>query len=373
MWWDFGHRFSCCLSRSDPVKGPDRMIATTSKAALYEAAMTRALELASRGPLTGPNPQVGCVLVNDEAVVVAEGWHEGAGSPHAETMALANLLASGQSAQGLTAVVTLEPCAHTGKTGPCATALIEAGISRVVFSVADPGAHSGGGSRILEKSGVDVVGGVNHEAGEKLIERWLVSETLQRPWVTLKWAMSLDGRSAATDGTSKWITGEETRAKVHRDRSLHDVILVGINTVLVDNPRLSARTPEGELYPHQPHAVVVGSREVPEDALIREHPGGFSQITHHDLGAALAELFGAEKRSVYVEGGPTVASAFLEARLVDELHITLGPVLLGGPSTAVGDIGVSSITDAHELRILDLQRLGDDIVITARPRKERQR
>ncbi len=346
------------------------MTTAMQSSADYSAAMTRARELAALGPRTGPNPQVGCVVVDTQGAIVAEGWHEGSGTPHAEIIALQNLRSSGRSPQGLTAVVTLEPCAHTGKTGPCALALIDAGITRVVYSVSDPGHVSSGGAHILRDAGIEVISQVEEESGTELIERWLTSAQKNRPWVTLKWAMSLDGRTAAADGTSQWITGDETRAKVHRDRFDHDAIVVGINTVVADNPRLTARTPEGDLYPNQPRAIVVGQRSVPEDALIREHPGGFEQITHHDLPTLMTYLNDQDVRSVYVEGGATVASAFLAERLVDEIHITMGPLLLGGPHTAVTDLGVSTMSQAHHLGITDVQRLGDDIVVTARPRQK---
>ena len=342
----------------------------TSSPAEYEAAMKRALELATRGPRTGPNPQVGCVLLDSSRNIVAEGWHEGSGTPHAEIMALENLSRSGVSPQGLTAVVTLEPCAHTGKTGPCAEALLNAGIATVVYAVSDPGDISGGGANILSDAGVEVIAGVERSSGEALVERWLHSVSVSRPWVTLKWAMSLDGRTAAADGTSQWITGEETRTKVHHDRSEHDAIIVGINTVLVDNPLLTARTPEGDLYPHQPLAIVMGHREVPQDALIREHPGGFEHVNDHDVQALLTSLGERDIRSVYVEGGATLASAFLAEGLVDELYITMGPMLLGGPNVAITDLGVSTMADAHHLSITDIQRLGEDIVLTARPQPE---
>ncbi len=342
----------------------------TSSPAEYQAAMKRALELATGGPRTGPNPQVGCVLLDSSHAIVAEGWHEGSGTPHAEIMALANLAHSGLSSRGLTAVVTLEPCAHTGKTGPCAEALLNADIARVVYAVSDPGAASGGGAELLSAAGVEVISGVEASSGKALVERWLHSVTASRPWVTLKWAMSLDGRTAAADGTSQWITGEETRAKVHRDRSEHDAIIVGINTVLVDNPRLTARTPEGVLYPHQPLAIVMGHRDIPQDALIREHPGGFEHVNDHDVQALLTSLGERDIRSVYVEGGATLASAFLAEGLVDELYITMGPMLLGGPNLAITDLGVSTMTDAQDLSITDIQRLGVDIVLTARPQQE---
>jgi diaminohydroxyphosphoribosylaminopyrimidine deaminase/5-amino-6-(5-phosphoribosylamino)uracil reductase len=247
---------------------------------------------------------------------------------------------------------------------------LNAGIARVVYAVSDPGAASGGGAELLSAAGAEVIAGVEASAGEALIERWLHSVTASRPWVTLKWAMSLDGRTAAADGTSQWITGEETRAKVHRDRSEHDAIVVGINTVLVDNPRLTARRPEGDLYPHQPLAIVMGHREVPQDALIREHPGGFEHVNDHDVEGLLTSLAERDIRSVYVEGGATLASAFLAEGIVDELHITMGPMLLGGPNLAITDLGVSTMADAHHLSIADIQRLGEDIVLTARPQQE---
>jgi diaminohydroxyphosphoribosylaminopyrimidine deaminase / 5-amino-6-(5-phosphoribosylamino)uracil reductase len=349
------------------------MTAHTPQAADYSAAMKRALELAGNGPSWGLNPQVGCVLLDATGTIVAEGWHQGSGTPHAEIVALDNLAALGRKATDLTAVVTLEPCAHTGKTGPCVEALITAGVGRVVYSVADAGAHSGGGAALLEKAGIEVIGGVESIAGEALIERWLYSARHQKPWVTLKWAMSLDGRSAAADGSSQWITGEQTREKVHRDRSTHDAIVVGTSTAVVDNPRLTARTPDGGLYDHQPLAVVVGERDLPDDLVIREHPGGFLHSATHDLPGVLDDLYARDVRSVYVEGGATLASAFVKDHLVDEFHITMGPVLLGGSITALGELGVGTMKDAHQLRIRSVETFGDDVVITARSDQEGSR
>jgi len=340
---------------------------TATATAAEAAAMLRALELAIEGPRSGPNPRVGCVLLDSTGTTLAEGFHAGSGTPHAEVVALNNLRAAGLDSAGLTAVVSLEPCAHTGKTGPCADALLEAGISRVVYSVSDPGAHSGGGAAKLRDAGVSVVSGVEEEAGRAVVERWLFATTAERPWVTLKWAMSLDGRAAAADGTSQWITGPGTREMVHRNRSEHDVIVVGTTTALVDNPSLTARDVAGDLYPTQPLAVVVGNRDVPADAVVRSHPGGFHHHSSHNLDELLEYLFAEGKRSVYVEGGPTLASAFLSAGLVNECHITLGPLLLGGPHTALHDLGISTMSEALALEIRDLTRSGDDIVVTARP------
>ena len=345
------------------------MLPTPSVAsALEHEAMLRALDIASQGPSTGVNPQVGCVLINADGVIVSEGFHLGSGTPHAEVVALDSLRSAGSDPKGLTAVVTLEPCSHTGKTGPCCQALIEAGIERVLYCVSDPGPDSAGGAKVLSQAGVSVVSGVEQEAGEKLIERWLVSTRLQRPWVSLKWAMSLDGRSAATDGTSQWITGEKTRARVHLQRSDHDAIAVGTNTALVDNPSLTARQPNGTLYEHQPLAVVVGRRDIPGDALIRSHPGGFLQHHDHDLRELGSELFGRGIRSLYIEGGPTFASAFVAENLVDEFHITMGSMLLGGPTMALGDIGVSTMDEAKHLDIRSVEHSEGDVLVVARPR-----
>lgn len=343
------------------------MTANTTTTTVAEAtAMSRARELALKGPSIGPNPQVGCVLLDATGTVIAEGWHNGSGTAHAEVVALSDAKASGVDTRGLTAVVTLEPCSHTGKTGPCSQALIDAGIARVVYSVRDPGGESGGGATVLRDAGIDVVSGTDEEAGLALIERWYHSVTLGRPWVTIKWAMSWDGRAAAADGTSQWITGPATREKVHFERSRQDAIVVGTTTALVDDPSLTARTPSGDLYQDQPRAIVVGNREIPDSAQVRSHPGGFHHHRDHDLPSLLSTLFGEGVRSLYVEGGPTLASAFIAAGLVDEIHITVGPLLLGGPLTAIGDIGVGTMADALALDITDVTRLGDDVVVTAR-------
>jgi diaminohydroxyphosphoribosylaminopyrimidine deaminase/5-amino-6-(5-phosphoribosylamino)uracil reductase len=334
------------------------------------AAMRRALELATKGPLRGPNPQVGCVLLDAQGKTVSEGWHEGAGSPHAEAVALANLSKSGTSAEGLTAVVTLEPCSHTGRTGPCANALAEAGISRVLFSVSDPGDESGGGGEMLTKAGIEVLGGIELEAGEKLLEHWLVSTGSRRPWVTVKWAMSLDGRAAAADGTSQWITSATTRQRVHKDRSAHDAIAVGTKTAIIDDPSLTARKSDGTLFEQQPFAVVVGETSLPSGAKARNHPGGFLHHQSHDLRQLCGELFELGHRSLYVEGGPTLASAFIKAGLVDEFHITMGALLLGGTKLATTDIGVSTMEEVLTLDIQSVTQFDTDVFVIARPHKQ---
>jgi len=338
-------------------------------AADYETAMRRALELASRGPLTGGNPRVGCVLLSDDGTVVAEGWHRGAGTPHAEVDALSKV----DSAQGLTAVVTLEPCNHTGRTGPCSEALIAAGIARVVYAVTDPGPHSGGGSERLRAAGVEVIAGVLAAEATDFLHAWLTAARLGRPFVQVKWASSLDGRAAASDGSSQWITGTASRQRVHEQRAAADAIVVGTGTVLADNPSLTARGDGGELLTHQPIPVVIGSRAVPEDALLRSHPAGLIEAGSGDLAGILRDLFDRGIRRVFVEGGPTLASSFIQAGLVDEYLVYLAPLLLGGERTAVGDLGIANIRDARTLTITSVESLGPDILVVARSTANQER
>ena len=329
------------------------------------AAMRRALELATRGPSRGVNPRVGCVIVSRTGEVIAEGWHRGAGTAHAEVDALSKL--SPGAAEGATAVVTLEPCNHTGRTGPCAVALIEAGIARVVYAAADPGDHSAGGARRLRDAGVEVDGGVLADEAEALLEDWLFAARNRRPRVIVKWASSLDGRAAAADGTSQWITGPAARADVHRRRSAADAIAVGTGTVLADDPALTARDPGGQFYDAQPVPVVFGRREVPADASITRHPHAPMFFTGTDLAADLEELQRRGIRSLFIEGGPTLASAFIAAGLVDELLVYLAPALLGGPRLALGDLGIASIDAVQRFHFTDIERLGDDVLLVAHP------
>ena len=207
-------------------------------------AMQHALALAQNGP-RGVNPQVGAVILSRDGEVLAEGWHRGAGTSHAEIDALSKLAPG--AARGATAVVTLEPCNHHGRTGPCSEALIAAGVARVVYAIADPGERSAGGGDRLRAAGVDVDSGVLADEATALLSSWLTVQRLDRPHVTVKWAQSLDGRAAASDGTSQWITGPAARADVHRRRAEADAIVAGTGTVLADDPALTARTADGSL------------------------------------------------------------------------------------------------------------------------------
>lgn len=329
-------------------------------------AMRRALDLALRGP-RGVNPQVGAVILSPDGEILAEGWHRGAGTAHAEVDALSKLAPG--AARGATAIVTLEPCNHHGRTGPCAVALIEAGVSRVAFAVADPNTVSSGGAERLRAAGISVEEGLLQHDGEALLASWLEVQRLGRPHVTVKWAQSLDGRIAASDGSSKWITGPAAREDVHRRRARADAIVAGIGTVLADDPALTARAADGSLLDRQPTPVVLGTREIPADAAVRRHPRPVLQYDGHSLPDVLRELRDRGVQRVFVEGGPTIASAFVREGFADEVLAYVAPVLLGGDRLAIGDIGVGTIGDARRLILASVERLGDDLLIVATPRK----
>lgn len=326
-------------------------------------AMSRALALAARGP-RGVNPQVGAVILSPDGDVLAEGWHHGAGTPHAEVDALSKL-APGE-AKGATAVVTLEPCNHTGRTGPCSLALLDAGIARVVYALDDPGAASGGGAERLQSAGVSVEAGEQADAAHALIDGWLTAQRLGRPHITVKWAQSLDGRAAAADGSSQWITGSAARADVHRRRAAADAIAVGTGTVLADDPSLTARDGDA-LLPHQPIPVVIGSRPTPADAAVHRHPLAPLFYDTHELPQVLADLHARGIQRLFVEGGPTLASAFIAAGLVDQVLAYVAPMLLGGGRLALTDIGVDSIDHALRLTVDEWVPLGADLLAIAHP------
>ncbi len=337
---------------------------TNYEAAAYMPAMRRAVELSLNGPAHDANPRVGCVVLDAHGAIIAEGWHRGSGTPHAEIDALSQL--DPAQARGATFVVSLEPCNHTGRTGPCADALIKAGAARVVYGLTDPGDVQGGGGAKLRAAGIEVIGGVCDDEVMAVVSDWYRSAELGRPVVSVKWASSLDGRAAANDGTSQWISGEDARARVHEQRAAHDAIAVGTSTVLADNPSLTARTRAGELIDHQPIPVVIGERAVRGEQLA-QHPRDAIYLRTRDLPKALSELRQGGIHSLYVEGGPTLASAFIEAGLADRFYIYLSPVLLGGKKLALTDLGVGTLADRIDLVIDSVEHLGDDLLVTARP------
>lgn len=332
------------------------------------AALRRALEIAADPAVPlGPNPRVGCVLLDAHGAVIAEGHHRGAGTPHAEIDALSS---ASVSVAGATALVTLEPCAHHGRTGPCADALLEAGVARVVVARRDPNPLATGGVETLRAAGIDVELDVPEDlaAAAGLLNRgWEHGLQHDRPLVTAKTALTLDGRVAAADGSSRWITGEEARSEVHHLRATCDVVLIGAGTARIDHPSLTARRPDGTLLPHQPLRVVMGTGDIPP----LPAPAGAGDtllLRTHDPSAALAELFAHGRRHVLLEGGPTVTGAFLRAGLVDELIVHLAPTLLGAGPPGVGDLGITTISERLDLDLVEVAPRGRDLRLTLRPR-----
>ncbi|HEX6999766.1 MAG TPA: bifunctional diaminohydroxyphosphoribosylaminopyrimidine deaminase/5-amino-6-(5-phosphoribosylamino)uracil reductase RibD [Gammaproteobacteria bacterium] len=355
--------------------------------------MARALRLAAR-PLrnTDPNPRVGCVIVKDDRVV-GEGFHARAGGPHAERVALD---AAGEAARGATAYVTLEPCCHQGRTPPCAPALIEAGIARVVCGAVDPNPRvNGGGLSVLAAAGIAVESGVLAAESEALNRGFFSRMRRGRPWVRSKLAASLDGRTALADGRSQWITGAAARADVHRWRARSSAVLTGSGTVLADDPLLTARPEDAPADLLQPLRVIVDSDlQTPRTArtlsaggevvIFTTRDGGgnadalvaagarierVSGVGRCDLREVIERLGALEVNEVWVEAGPRLNGALLDARLVDELVLYFAPKVLGDGARGMFALGpLASLDAAPALEIDDVRRVGDDLRVIARPR-----
>jgi diaminohydroxyphosphoribosylaminopyrimidine deaminase/5-amino-6-(5-phosphoribosylamino)uracil reductase len=338
-------------------------VAGQANTAEHEA-MDRALSLAADPDVeTHPNPRVGCVVLDAGGAEVASATHRGAGHPHAEAVALAQ---AGEAARGGTVVVTLEPCNHTGRTGPCTEALIVAGVARVVYGQPDPNPLAQGGADALVAAGVEVAGGVLAEEARSLNSVWSFAMERQRPLVTWKLAATLDGRVAAADGTSRWISGPRSRADAHRLRALVGAVVVGTGTVVTDDPQLTVRDEDDVVLSDQPLRVVVGRRGLPPDARVLDDAAPTVVADTHDVGAVLAQLFARDVHHVLLEGGPTLAAAFLRAELVDQVVGYIGPRLLGEGPALVGSLGIDTISEARGLVIDDACLIGDDIRWTAR-------
>ncbi|MGH3579650.1 MAG: bifunctional diaminohydroxyphosphoribosylaminopyrimidine deaminase/5-amino-6-(5-phosphoribosylamino)uracil reductase RibD, partial [Mycobacterium sp.] len=326
----------------------------------YDAAMRLAVEHAElvKGG-TYPNPPVGAVILDREGRVVGAGGTGPVGSAHAEVVALRR---AGRLAAGGTAVVTLEPCNHHGKTPPCVDTLLAADVAQVVYAVTDPNPVAAGGAARLAAAGVQVVSGVQAEmvtAGP--LREWLHKQRTGLPHVTWKYATGIDGRSAAADGSSQWITSEPARADLHRRRAAADAIVVGTGTVLTDDPALTARLADGSLADRQPLRVVVGEREIPSEARVLNDDSRTMVIRTHDPAEVLKAL--SDRTDVMVEGGPTLAGAFLRAGVIDRILAYVAPILLGGPVTAVNDVGVPSIARALRWRYDGIERVGPDLLL----------
>jgi diaminohydroxyphosphoribosylaminopyrimidine deaminase / 5-amino-6-(5-phosphoribosylamino)uracil reductase len=332
-----------------------------------QAAMHRALALAEmvRGR-TSPNPSVGAVILDPSGVLVGEGATAPAGGTHAEITALTQ---AGAAARGGVAVVTLEPCAHTGRTGPCTDALIAAGIARVVYAIDDPNPDAAGGADQLRAAGLEVVADVEaHAAASGVLRPWLHAIRSGRPFVTWKYAATLDGRVAAADLTSRWISSVASRADVHGLRGEVDAIVVGSGTVLADDPHLTVRAGD-MLADHQPLRVVLDRRHrVPPEARVLDNAAETLVLDTAAPQFALKALFDRGVRHVLLEGGPTLAGAFVESRCVDEVIAYIAPVLLGAGPVALGDAGIGTLADAAVLDVESVTRLGDDVKVVARPR-----
>lgn len=349
--------------------------------------MSRALALAERGLLTTtPNPRVGCVIARD-GVVLGEGWHERAGLAHAEALALADARARGHDTHGATAYVTLEPCNHHGRTPPCADALLAAGISRVVLAMNDPHPSAAGGAERLKAAGVTVEIGLLEDAARELNIGWMHRLRYGRPWIRVKVAASLDGRTALENGASQWITGADARADGHRWRARACAILTGIGTVRHDDPRLNVRA---VATPRQPVKVVVDRHgDLPTTARLLEggevivvtatapattFPDNVEVITvpdrdgRIDLRAMVMALGSREINELHVEAGAKLNGALLSAGIVDELLLYIAPCLLGDPARGMFALPepLTSLDDRVPLRIKSIEPIGDDWRVLAR-------
>ncbi len=335
-------------------------------------ALDRAVELAARGAGTVlPNPVVGCVVLAVDGQQVGEGFHQRPGGPHAEIIALQ---AAGDRAAGGTAVVTLEPCNHTGRTGPCTEALLTAGVARVLVGHRDQWPPAAGGIERLLAAGLEVVdlSGSTVAAAARAVNRvWLTASERQRPYVTVKAGMTMDGRVAAADGSSRWITSAASRADVHRWRSRVDVMMAGIGTVLTDDPQLTARPTDGEPVVRQPLRVVVDSGgRTPSAARVLDDAAETMIATATDFGdgsgrvdlhSLLATLYRQGRRHVLLEGGPQLVAGMLDADLVDEVLLYLAPILLGAGRSVVDGAATATLSDAHRFELQEVQRFGPDV------------
>jgi len=338
--------------------------------------LARALRLAKNGLYTtGQNPRVGCVIVKDKKII-AEAWHHKSGEAHAEIKALKNL-SDIALAKDATVYVSLEPCCHTGKTGPCTEALIKAGVKRVVCAMSDPAPHvSGKGIKALQDAGIEVQCGILEKEAEILNAGFIKRMKCGLPFVRVKMAMSVDGRTALTNGESKWITGEAARADVHRFRAQSDAIVTGIETVLADNPQMTARIKDTEIV--QPMRVVVDSFfRIPKTALIFSGDGLCKVATCNgkgdfhinadaskrvDLKHLLQQLADEQVNEVWVEAGAKLAGSFIEQGLVDELVIYMAPILLGNKAKPLFELAeLRTMEERKQLNLIDTRKIGVDM------------
>ena len=328
---------------------------------IISAALARAMDAGAevRGT-TSPNPPVGAVIVSAAGEVVGVGATQPVGGAHAEVMALRE---AGDKARGATAVVTLEPCAHTGRTGPCAQALIDAGVAHVYYLHADPTPHAAGGARVLAEAGVGVGKLERPPHADDALAPWLFAVRSHRPRVALGFAQTLDGFTAAADGTSQWITGESARDWVHSDRAHRDAIVVGTGTALADNPSLTARFSDGSLREHQPRRVIIGKRDLESAGDAASHLRELGYEQYDSIEKALFELYASGARDVLVEGGAGLASSFLKADLVDAISAYIAPLLLGEGRGVLAHPVTQTLSEATRFQRVRMKALGNDVLI----------
>ena len=325
----------------------------------HTVAMQRAIALAEKGlGKTAPNPIVGAVIIDAAGNVVGEGFHDRVNSPdHAEVVAIK---AAGSKSVGATIVVTLEPCNHTGSTGPCVQVIIDAGITTVVFAVSDPNQKAAGGAAALRAAGVTVIEGVLKDEAAFSNRAWLMKIRKNRPFFTWKVAATLDGKVAAADGTSKWISNETSRADVQVLRRQADAILVGTNTVITDDPHL---IPRGDFpgYGANPIRVICGEQELPTDAKVFDDAAQTIVVKSKDLDVLVEMLNELGVNHVFVEAGPTLGSAMLDGCLLDELIMYQAPSLLGTGKHFFFFDYPTTITDQMRMDHLSTQVLDGDV------------
>ncbi|SEE28063.1 diaminohydroxyphosphoribosylaminopyrimidine deaminase / 5-amino-6-(5-phosphoribosylamino)uracil reductase [Arthrobacter alpinus] len=348
--------------------------------------METALSAARQG-VRGSNPLVGAAIIDADGTFLAIGYHRGAGTPHAEADVINRLLGTGvkRDLSAATLIITLEPCSHLGRTGPCTQAILDAGIGNVVFAVRDPHLPAAGGAEILHNEGINVRMGLMAVEAEDLNRQWFIAVKEKRPFITARLAQTVDGRIAAADGTSQWITSEESRLDSHELRARVDAIVVGTETVLADNPRLTARAADGSDAEQQPIRVVMGLREIPADAAVRGRAGtpstpdrlgadDFLALHTHDPAEVVHELHGRGVGHLMIEGGAKINAAFLAKGLVDELVVYLAPTLLGAGIPALTDLGIGTLADAQRWEwdattSGPVELLGPDLKLTLMPAK----
>jgi diaminohydroxyphosphoribosylaminopyrimidine deaminase/5-amino-6-(5-phosphoribosylamino)uracil reductase len=325
----------------------------------YTVAMQRAIALSEKGlGKCAPNPIVGAVIIDANGKIVGEGFHNRVSSKdHAEVVAIKS---AGDLAKSATIVVTLEPCNHTGSTGPCTQAIIDSGISTVVFAVNDPNAVASGGADVLRAAGIKVVEGVLSNEAAIANRAWLTKIKKSRPYFVWKVATTLDAKIAASDGTSKWISNEVSRSDVQRLRRESDAILVGTNTVISDNPHL---IPRGEFsgYSHNPIRVIFGESDLPSDSKVFDSASETVHVKSRDLKELVSKLNELDINQVFVEAGSTLASAMVAAGLMDELVIYQAPALLGSGKSFYADDSNLTIEDQMRLEHISTEVLAGDI------------